>query len=71
MSCSLEIAMTYNKMITEGLKDGSIKAYDEDGLRVIKVRPPTDGEVVLGYCNFSECFYYPTPTEQSGADDDS
>ena len=55
--------MTYNNYIAEGLKDGSLKVEEVEGVRFIKVRPPLPGEEVVGYCSLSAFSHDNTPTE--------
>lgn len=45
--------MTYNKYITQGIIDGSIKRKDVGGIPVYNIRKPKKGEVVIGYINLS------------------
>ena len=56
---------SYNKYITEGIQDGSIKESIVDGVRVYKVRRPKDEEEVVGYINLSGFLCEKTITEQS------
>ena len=48
------MAETYNKFITDGIQNGTIKEEEVDGVRVYKVRRPKKGEEVDGYTNFSD-----------------
>jgi hypothetical protein len=55
--------ITYNKYITDGIQDGTIKEEEVDGVRVYKVRGPKKGEEVDGYTNFSDTFVKPKQGE--------
>ena len=56
---------TYNRYITEGIQDGTIKEILKDGVRVYLVRAPKRGEVVMGYTNFSATVIHKTITEEA------
>ena len=45
---------TYNRYISDGIQDGTIKREEVDGVAVYKVRRPKKGEEVDGYTNFSD-----------------
>lgn len=55
--------MTFNKRITEGIQDGTIKSRTVDGVTFYQVEPPRDGEEVVGYNSFSAFSHDPTLTE--------
>ena len=54
--------MTYNKYLSDGIQDGSIKYREVDGVRVYGVRRPKKGEVVMGYRSMSNSGSEETPT---------
>jgi len=54
---------TYNKYVTEGIQDGTIKETTRDGVRIYLVRRPNPGEEVVGYVSFSGWQGQWTPTE--------
>lgn len=53
------MAETYNKYLTDGIQDGTIKEEEVDGVRVYKVRRPNKSEEVDGYTNFSDVIEKP------------
>ena len=52
----------YNKYLTDGIQNGTIKREEVDGVAVYKVRRPKKGEEVDGYTNFSDCVVKPKET---------
>ena len=60
---------TYNKYITDGVQDGSIKCKEVNGVRAYMVRPPKEGEEVVGYVSFSGWLGQHTPTEIANGGD--
>ena len=60
---------TYNKYITDGVQDGSIKCTEVDGVRAYRVRAPLPGEEVVGYVTFSGWFGQHTPTQLANGGD--
>lgn len=57
--------MTYNKYLTEGIEDDTIKVYEVDGVRFAKVRKPRADEEIVGYVNFSGFLAERTLTEDA------
>ena len=60
---------TYNKYITDGVQDGSIKCTEVDGVRAYRVRAPLPGEEVVGYVTFSGWLGQHTPTQLANGGD--
>jgi hypothetical protein len=56
---------TYNKYLTDSIKDGTMKVRECDGLITYQVRAPYKDEVVDGYTNFSSIVIKETDTEIS------
>lgn len=59
---------TYNKYLTEGISDGSIKSKTIDGCTTYLVRRPKDGEPVDGYFPLSSPMGDLTPTDLAALD---
>jgi hypothetical protein len=56
---------TFNKYVTEGILDGTIKEDSFCGVRIYRVRRPKSGEEVVGYTNFSDLLATKTITEDA------
>jgi hypothetical protein len=57
--------MTYNRYITEGIQDGTIRPVEIDGVRFMRVRKPLPCEEVVGYIPFSGFLVKRTLTEDA------
>ena len=66
---SNEELSSYNRYLTEGIIDGTIKEILKDGVRVYLVRRPLPNEEVVGYINFSSFLVTETPTNLARQDD--
>lgn len=54
---------TYNQYLTE---QAQLQAgHGVDGVQVLKVRRPKEGEIVEKYTNLAEVIVKPTPTEEA------
>ena len=62
--------MTYNKYLTEGIQDGTIKEIEQCGVRCYVVRRPEPNEEVMGYSPLSAVSFYKTPTETAEVQDE-
>ena len=56
---------TFNRRITEGIHDGTIKEVEFCGVRVYKVVRPAPDEEVVGHVNFSSFLVKSSPTESA------
>ena len=54
---------SYNKYVTDGIKEGTIVTKIVNGVTVYEVRKPKRDEEVIGYMNLSDFLYKKTPTE--------
>ena len=57
--------MTYNRYLTEGIIDETIKEFYKDGVRCYLVRAPEPDEMVMGFTNFSTLFQDKTATQEA------
>ena len=56
--------MTFNRRVTEGIQDGTIKTIEVDGVRCY-ICSPREGEEVVGYVGTSDLHTYETPTQRA------